>query len=150
MTDRARKQATEGTAVSDSYEAQRQHRRVTVHVPVRVSTIDPETDPQTGRPYFRETREYCANLSRGGAFILTNDPLSPGKRVLVEIHVPDSQPIETIGRVAWSKAILGPRADAQECGVGVEFLGGLDGLDALEEYLDEPPAPLGGQGERPR
>ena len=134
----------------DDYQHERQHRRIPIRVPVRVSTIDPETDPRTGRPYFRATREYCANLSRGGAFILTNDPLSPGHRVLVEIHVPDGQPIETIGRVAWSKAVLGARGNPEECGVGVEFLGSLDGLDALEEYLDEPPAPVAGRGERTR
>ena len=81
---------------------QRRHRRIAVHMPVRISTIDPETDPRTGRPYFRATREYCANLSRGGAFIRTSDPLSPGRRVLVEIHMP----VEAIGRVAWSKTVL--------------------------------------------
>ena len=122
-----------------NYDRQRRHRRVSVHVPVRVSTIDPETDPRTGRPYFRATREYCANLSRGGAFIRTSDPFSPGHRVLVEIHVPESEPIETMGRIAWSKTVLGAADGTEECGVGVEFLGGsLEGLKALDEALDPP------------
>lgn len=99
----------------------RRHPRVPVRVPVRVSTIDPEPDPRTGRPCFRATREMCANLSRGGAFIRTDDPLSPGHRVLVEIHVPGCDPIETLGRVAWSKSVLGP-AGRVESGVGVEFV----------------------------
>lgn len=100
----------------------RRHPRVPVRVPVRVSTIDPETDPRTGRPCFRATREMCANLSRGGAFIHTDDPLSPGHRVLVEIHVPGREPLETLGRVAWAKSVLGPSGRIDN-GVGVEFLG---------------------------
>jgi uncharacterized protein (TIGR02266 family) len=108
-------------------------------MPVRISTIDPETDPRTGRPYFRATREYCANLSRGGAFIRTSDPLSPGRRVLVEIHVPEGQPVEAIGRVAWSKTVLSTSGDPEDSGVGVEFLGSSgEQLNALADYLDVP------------
>ncbi len=126
----------------------RRHPRVPVRVPVRVSTIDPETDPRTGRPFFRATREYCANLSRGGAFIRTSDPLSPGRRVLVEIHVPEGEPIETIGRVAWSKTVLSPGGARAEGGVGVEFLGGTgDAFAALESYLGRPTDGGRGPGE---
>lgn len=111
-----------------------------VRVPVRVSSIDPETDPRTGRSCFRATHEVCANLSRGGAFIHTDDPLSPGHRVLVEIHVPGRDPIETLGRVAWSRTVLGPGGRVEN-GVGVEFVSvGGAGLprDALK--LLAPPA----------
>ena len=121
---------------------QRRHRRIAVHMPVRISTIDPETDPRTGRPYFRATREYCANLSRGGAFIRTSDPLSPGRRVLVEIHMPEGEPIEAIGRVAWSKTVLTTSGDPEDSGVGVEFLGSsADQLTALADYLEIAPEP---------
>jgi len=113
-----------------------------VHMPVRISTIDPETDPRTGRPYFRATREYCANLSRGGAFIRTTDPLSPGRRVLVEIHMPEGEPVEAVGRVAWSKTVLTPSGDREDSGVGVEFLGSSgDQLTALADYLEIAPEP---------
>jgi uncharacterized protein (TIGR02266 family) len=119
---------------------QRRHRRIAVHMPVRISTIDPETDPRTGRHYFRATREYCANLSHGGAFIRTSDPLSPGRRVLVEIHMPEGEPIEAIGRVAWSKTVLTSSGDPEDSGVGVEFLGSSgDRLKALANYLHIPP-----------
>jgi Tfp pilus assembly protein PilZ len=123
--------------MDESFSSTRRHPRVTVNVPVRVSTIDPETDPRTGRPFFRATREYCANLSCGGAFIRTHDPLSPGRRLLVEIHVPEGEFIETIGRVAWSKSVLQPGGELSECGVGVEFLGGTsEALGALSTYLE--------------
>ena len=39
--------------MSESKSRERRHQRVAVHMPVRISTIDPETDPRTGRPYFR-------------------------------------------------------------------------------------------------
>ena len=128
--------------MSEHKSKQRRHRRIAVHMPVRISTIDPETDPRTGRPYFRATREYCANLSRGGAFIRTSDPLSPGHRVLVEIHMPEGEPIEAIGRVAWSKTVLTTSGDPEDSGVGVEFLGSsADQLTALADYLEIPLEP---------
>ena len=40
-------------------------------MPVRISTIEPERDPWTGRPFFRATEETCGNLSEGGAFVRT-------------------------------------------------------------------------------
>jgi uncharacterized protein (TIGR02266 family) len=114
----------------------RRHERVVIDVPVRVSTIDPEPDPRTGRTCFRASRELCANLSRGGAFIRTQDPLAPGRRVLVELDVPGQEPIEAIGRVAWSKTVLAPTGAAGESGVGVEFVGGSrESMRALERYL---------------
>ena len=128
--------------MSENKSPQRRHRRVAVHMPVRISTIDPETDPRTGRPYFRATREYCANLSRGGAFIRTSDPLSPGRRVLVEIHVSEGEPVEAIGRVAWSKTVLTTSGDPEDSGVGVEFLGSSgDRLNLLADSLDIPREP---------
>jgi uncharacterized protein (TIGR02266 family) len=118
--------------------ARRRHRRIPVSLPVRISTIDPETDPRSGRPYFRASREVCANLSRGGLFIRTEDPPSPGRRLLVEMHFPDGSPLEAVGRVAWSKVVLSPGVEPVENGVGVEFLGAPpDQLSALETFLDE-------------
>jgi hypothetical protein len=93
----------------------RRHQRIALRVPVDVSTIDPERDPRTGRPYFRACRELCGNLSTGGMFITTSEPPSPGRRLLVRIHAPDGAPIETVARVAWRAPGLG--------GVGVEFVG---------------------------
>jgi uncharacterized protein (TIGR02266 family) len=128
--------------MSENDKGRRRHRRIAVHMPVRISTIDAETDPRTGRPYFRATREYCANLSRGGAFIRTADPLSPGRRVLVEIHMPEGEPIEAIGRVAWSKTVLATSGEAEDSGVGVEFLGSSgDQLNALANFLELPADP---------
>jgi uncharacterized protein (TIGR02266 family) len=101
------------------YAPSRRHPRVALHMPVDVSTIDPETDPRTGRPYFRECRELCGNLSSGGMFIATADPPRPGRRLLVRIHTQDgSPPVEALARVAWQK----PGAPVDPGGVGVEFV----------------------------
>lgn len=75
--------------------------RLAVRVPVRLSTIDPEPDPGTGRPFFRTSDDTCANLSHGGLFIQTDEPLTPGRRLLIEVRLPDGQPVEVVGRVAW-------------------------------------------------
>ena len=101
----------------------RQHARTPVEVGVRVSTIDPEIDLETGRRYFRESEETCATLSPGGAFIRTLDPPATGRRVVLQIHVPgEGEPVEATGRVAWSRRDLDP-ASRPESGAGVEFTG---------------------------
>lgn len=121
----------------DTATPRRRFERLAVDVPVRVSTIDPERDRRTGRPCFRATREYCANLSRGGAFIRTGDPFTPGGRVLLELHVPERAPIEAVGRVAWARSVLAPEGSGAGSGVGVEFVE-LDGdqRTALERWLE--------------
>jgi len=116
------------------FAATRRHPRIALRVPVEVSTIDPETDPRTGRPYFRECRELCGNLSTGGMFIASADPPGPGRRLLLRIHTPDgAPPIEAIARVAWRK----PEVGREQPGVGVEFLKPSEATRAaIERMLD--------------
>jgi uncharacterized protein (TIGR02266 family) len=114
----------------------RRYRRLALALPVRVSTIDAETDPYTGRPFFRLSREWCGNVSRGGVFIRTPEPFAPGRRVLVEVSLPNGTPLEATGRVAWARRVLAPPGDHEEAGVGIEFLGATTaGLEALEQLL---------------
>ena len=117
----------------------RRHQRVALRIPVDVSTIDPERDPRTGRPYFRDCQELCGNLSTGGMFIATAEPPSPGRRLLVRIHTPDGLAIETVARVAWRARSAGP--GASERGVGVEFLATSPATRAALERIvrDAPP-----------
>ena len=126
--------------MTDLSDRSRRHRRVSVHVPVHITTIDPERDPRTGRSFFLDTREYVANVSRGGAFIRTNDPPSPGQRVLVQIHLPDEELLETIGRIAWSKRVIAAPGETQDddAGAGIEFLADSRNLDAIIQALDLP------------
>ena len=118
----------------------RRHPRIAVRVPVEVSTIDPDRDPRTGRPYFRECRELCGNLSSGGMFIASADPPGAGRRLLLRIHTTDgAPPIEAIARVAWRKPEAGAR---EEPGVGVEFLRPTEATRAaIARMLDSAAAP---------
>jgi Tfp pilus assembly protein PilZ len=123
---------------TDDYQDRRRHRRVAAVMPVRLSTIEPERDPWTGRPFFRATQETCGNVSRGGAYVQTVEPLAPGRRILLELTLPDGQSVEAIGRIAWSKRVLTPRERDVQAGIGVEFLGGAaEQFAALESYIDK-------------
>lgn len=117
----------------------RRHRRVALDVPIRLSTIDPEVDAWSGRPFFRSTEEHVADLSRGGARIRSHEPLAPGRRLLLEMDLPDGRNFEAVARVAWSRVELrggSTAADEPPYGLGLEFLGGaLDHVTRLERYL---------------
>jgi Tfp pilus assembly protein PilZ len=120
---------------------ERRHERIEASIPVKISTIEPERDPWTGRRYFRASQETCANLSRGGAFVRTVELLHPGQRVLLELELPTGGQLEAIGRVAWTKRALTKDAPGFGTGVGVEFLGAeQEELDALAEYLEREPS----------
>lgn len=122
--------------MSQEIDSSRRHPRVHANLPVRISTIDPETDPWTGKPFFRSTREWSANLSRGGLFVRTGEPLAPGRRVLVELTLPGGRAVEALGRVAWSRRILTPDGGEDDGGVGLQFVGTSgDQMAVLDRYL---------------
>ena len=127
----------------------RRHDRRAVDVDVRISSIDPEIDPRTGRRYYRETEETCATLSPGGAFLRTREPLTPGNRVVLAIHVPgEGEPIEATARVAWVKHPIdaNDRSAAIDAGAGVEFTDADPAARrAIVRYLDRNPAGPGRQ-----
>lgn len=123
--------------MSDVPEAKRRrHDRIAATIPVRLSTIEPDRDPLTGRSYFRASQETCANVSRGGAFIRTTELLTPGRRVLVELSLPGGAQVEAVGRVAWTKRVLSSSSREPDCGVGVEFLGGAaEQFSVLDDFV---------------
>jgi Tfp pilus assembly protein PilZ len=120
-----------------SNQVKRRHERIATGIAVRLSSIEPERDPWTGRPFFRSLQETCENVSRGGLFVKTAEPFDPGRRVLIEIKLPTGQPLEAIGRVAWVKRTVSANPRENQAGVGIEFLGGAsEHFEALEAYLD--------------
>lgn len=122
---------------ASSYE-RRRHPRVAAQLQVRVSTIEPERDPWTGRPFFRASLETCGNVSRGGAFVRTGEAFTPGRRLLVELQLPDGSPLEAIGRVAWTKRVVGGPPREEGLGVGVEFIGGSpEQFQRLEQLIEK-------------
>jgi uncharacterized protein (TIGR02266 family) len=122
----------EGPRVGDL--KRRRHERLPAHLPVRLATIDAETDRWTGRPFFRSCREWSANVSRGGLFIPTPEAILPGRRVLVEVTLPGGETIEAVGRVAWTRRSA--RLDAADAGIGLQFVGAAaESIARLEDFL---------------
>ena len=125
--------------VADDERAEVSDPRLSVRMRVKISTIDPEIDPWTGKTFFRTSEETCGNVSRGGAFVLTDEIVAPGRRLLLELEVPGGESVQTIGRVAWSRTSLSagePAGSANGAGIGVEFLGGpRDQRLRLERFL---------------
>ena len=122
--------------MSKAESERREHRRIALSLPVRISSIDPETEVETRRAFFRATRDWSANISRGGLFVRTAEPFAKGRRVLVELTLPDGRAFDSVGRVARIErsAPGAERADAD--GIGIEFLGvAPDDVVALERCL---------------
>ncbi len=111
--------------------------RVATSVPIRISTVDPETDPTTGKLFFRSAEETIANLSRGGVYLRSWEPLEAGRRVIVAIELNSGKEIQLAGHVVWTRRQLrhDPAQDIEAPGYGVEFYATsnheLDGLDRL-------------------
>jgi hypothetical protein len=122
--------------------------RVAMAVPVRISTIDPEIDPTTGKSFFRSAEETTANLSKGGAYLRSWEPLGAGRRVIVTIELPSSEELQLSARVVWTRRELRPSSsDAlEEPGYGVEFYGissrELARLERLIDRLDSRRQPV--------
>lgn len=109
-----------------------QYPRVDTRMKVRISTIDPEADSQ-GKPFFRSTEERCFDISRGGTYVMTPDPIEPGLRVLLELDIPGGDTVQTLARVVWTRV---EQSGTKPAGVGVEFLGGRSGqFLELEKHL---------------
>ncbi len=125
--------------MSDTISSQLKQRyeRIAAGIAVRISSIEPERDPWTGRPFFRSLQETSENVSRGGVFVKTTEPFDPGRRLLIEIKLPTGQPLEAIGRVAWVKRGVSANPRENVSGVGIEFLGAAsEHFEALEAYIN--------------
>jgi Tfp pilus assembly protein PilZ len=101
------------------------HKRLSLRVNVRISTLDPVRDTFTGDRYFRVSEETCADLSEGGAFVATHQPLEKDCRVMLELELPDGDSVQTIGRVVWTRSELATpgvaKKSGQVSGIGIAF-----------------------------
>jgi hypothetical protein len=100
---------------------------------VLVSTVDAESDPDSGKAFFRSIEERCFDISRGGVFVMTQDPIESGLRVLLELDIPGGSVVQTLGRVVWHRIRA---ASSMPAGIGIEFLGGRPGqFTELDKHL---------------
>ena len=66
---------------------------------------------------------YTVNMSAGGLFLRTDQPLPPGEEVKLEFSLPgNNQPILCRGRVAWVTSAKTPANAHHPPGMGIEFL----------------------------
>ncbi len=81
---------------------------------------------------------YSVNLSRGGVFLETEEPVDVGSEVTLQLEVPRAGPVLLAGRVTWRRG----QADKDgPVGIGVEF---EDMVDTLGELIDSLVAQFGG------
>jgi len=119
--------------VTTGEDRNRRFERIDLRARVQLTSLDPERDPATGMPTLWESDEMCETLSVGGAFIRTPDPPGKGRRLLLQIHLPSGESVETVARVAWTRVPLGGNRDA---GIGIEFVAPAgEARHALSEFL---------------
>jgi type IV pilus assembly protein PilZ len=74
---------------------------------------------------------YSVNLSKGGLFLETSQPLDPGEHVTLRFDVPGAGELEVAGVVAWVRQ---GSVDGMPDGMGIQF----DELDArYGDVIDE-------------
>ncbi|MBY0399686.1 PilZ domain-containing protein [Myxococcota bacterium] len=118
--------------------AQQKFPRHAARVAVRISTVDPEVDPDSGEAFFRSTEATTANLSRGGAFVDSWEPLAPGRRVIVALDLPSGGELALVGQVVWTKRRLASRQEGilEAPGYGIQFVGSRAEQAAIQQILD--------------
>jgi Tfp pilus assembly protein PilZ len=79
---------------------------------------------------------FTGDASAGGLYIITGQPESPGKKLLIEINLPDEQRVIVCGRVCWAKKIpLNLLRLANKAGMGVQLTHFEAGRQAFKDYI---------------
>lgn len=79
----------------------RRHARTRIALPARVASVDPDRNPRTGASVFRIFDALTLDISDGGLALSSLEDLGSGRRVLVELELPDGRSIELAGRIVW-------------------------------------------------
>lgn len=76
------------------------------------------------------------NISRGGVFIRTPNPLDLEEEFLLKLNIPDGQePTEALCKVVWTN-MYGKESEELPRGMGVKFLGLQDeSKRRIEEFI---------------
>ncbi len=73
----------------------------------------------------------AVDLSKGGIFISTPEPLGNGSEVKMSIHIPGHGEMEVKGVVKWVRE---SETDSEKAGMGIEF---IDLNSDLKKKLDD-------------
>jgi hypothetical protein len=115
-----------------SHDARRFARRP-VELTARLACVDAERDRRTGECLFWMMTVRTVDVSDGGVCIRAEQPVDCGKRVVLELDLPDGRIIDVAGRVVW----LEPSGtDGHSSRMGVAFTVPSAGLvHAVREML---------------
>jgi uncharacterized protein (TIGR02266 family) len=83
-----------------------------------------------------EYKSFILNMSEGGVFIQTDEPLPVGTKILIQLYIPPQVKVlsEFIGKVTWVNA----DDSRPPKGMGINFdSGNKDSLKQLKDFLEE-------------
>ena len=105
-----------------------QDKRKYIRVPVEVEfRVTEDGADEHGHLFF-----YSRNVSKGGAFLISDLLLQKGSTVFVKFQLPGENLIEVLAEVVWVD-----EADGQEAGMGIEFTRFTpENRAAIERFLD--------------
>lgn len=83
------------------------------------------------------TSNYTMNISKGGLFIQTNDPLPISSEIHLELNLPQSEvTMEVTGRVVWTFGMVKGSSQIAP-GMGIKFINfSRENKKQLEDYID--------------
>lgn len=79
----------------------------------KTKTIKTEVHTEEGMTF-----SSTADISEGGIFITTPEPIPEGEQVTMTLHFPDGEEIEVSGAVKWNR----DESEESRAGMGVEFI----------------------------
>lgn len=89
-------------------------------------------------PFF-SSRKPVVDIGLGGIRIFSDDTFKVGKRLELELFLPDGGILMFTAKVVWQKVL--PEGSTAKYDVGLQFLDAPgDGLQGLKEVLSEPEA----------
>jgi len=83
-------------------------------------------------------REYTKNISKGGIFIKSDNPLPPQTVLEIKLFLPGvKDPIDSVGEVVHTIDPELAKDRGWECGMGIHFIDFADAVqDKLDKYVD--------------
>ena len=93
----------------------RRHPRRAIALEARVSTLEADHDPNTQASFYILTDAQTLDVGEAGAGLRVDDDLPAGRRVMVELDLPDGSTVLTGASVMWSAR------DRDEYYIGLRF-----------------------------
>jgi type IV pilus assembly protein PilZ len=110
----------------------------------RISEFDARVEPRVIKTLSVSYKDkqsflmaYTSNISTGGLFIKTNNPLEPNEQFLLKLQLPDfPEPLKLQSQVVWANRDNSGE-DKRPIGMGIKFLdaAGSD-FQTLKKYVD--------------